>query len=337
MPVQYKDYYEILGVPRDATEEEIKKAFRKLARQYHPDVAKDKKAAEEKFKEINEAYEVLSNPETRKKYDALGAAWRNGEQFGQQYPGWQGGRWTSPDGTTHYEFHFGGTGYSDFFERFFSGGGRFSGFEDLLSSFGGGNDGAGTAEETETRRRGADIEGNIMVTLEEALKGSIRTISLERFSPETGQKEVHTFKVRIPAGVKDGQLIRVPGKGHKGSGGGAPGDLYLRVRFAAHPDFKVVGNDIYYELELAPWDAVLGKTVSIPTLDGNCINVKVPQGTNNGQKLRVRGYGLPDARTKDRGDLYVVVNVKLPQTITEQERKLWEELRRVSKFNPQED
>jgi len=340
MPVQYKDYYEILGVPRDASQEEIKKAFRRLARQYHPDVAKDKKAAEEKFKEINEAYEVLSNPETRKKYDALGAAWKSGAAFDQQYPGWESRRWTSPDGSQHFEFHFGGTGFSDFFERFFGGGARFSGFEDLFSSFGTSGNGAATMGEPQTTaypgRRGADIEGDIMVTLEEALNGSVRTISLERVSPETGQTEVHTFKVRIPPGVKDGQLIRVPGKGHKGTGGGMPGDLYLRVRYAAHPYFKVVDRDLYYELDLAPWDAVLGTTVSIPTLDGN-VNVKIAPGTNNGQKLRVRGYGLPDPKTKERGDLYVIVNIKLPSTVTEEEKKLWEELKRVSKFNPQED
>lgn len=334
MPIQYKDYYEILGVPRDASEEEIKKAFRRLARQYHPDVAKDKKAAEEKFKEINEAYEVLSNPETRRKYDALGAAWKDGVPFDQQYPGWESRKWTSPDGAQHFEFHFGGTGFSDFFERFFGGSSQFPGFENLFSSLRSGYDGAGDETGTWQRKRGADIESDIMVTLEEVLNGSIRTISLDKVLPETGKKETQTFKVRIPPGVKDGQLIRVPGKGHEGDG--APGDLYLRVRYAAHPYFKVVGRDLYYELDLAPWDAVLGTTVSIPTLDGN-INVKIAPGANNGQKLRVRGYGLPDAATKERGDLYVVINIKLPSTISPEERKLWEELKRVSKFNPQEE
>ncbi|MCX8090085.1 MAG: DnaJ domain-containing protein [Verrucomicrobiae bacterium] len=329
MPVEFKDYYAILGVPRDATDEEIKKAFRKLARQYHPDVARDKKAAEEKFKEINEAYEVLGDPVKRKRYDELGANWKAGMGF-EPPPGWQGraGRWTSPDGTEAFEFHFGGTGFSDFFEQFF--GGRAAGFEDFFRQARGRRGGFG---DQSFATRGEDIEGDILVTLEEALHGSVRSLSLQKTNPRTGETETHTFKLRIPPGVQDGQRIRVPGKGGEGSGGGPPGDLYLRVRLAAHPDFRVRGADLYHDLELAPWEAVLGCTVEVPTLDGR-VTVRIPPGTTNGQRLRVRGRGLPRGPGGERGDLYVVVNIAVPAQVTEEERALWEKLRRASRFNP---
>ena len=335
MPVEFKDYYAILGVPREASEEDIKKAFRRLARQYHPDVAKDKKVAEEKFKEINEAYEVLGDPAKRKKYDTLGANWKRGAGF-EPPPGWQqerGTRWTSPGGAQHYEFHFGGTGFSDFFEQFF-GGGRFGGFEEMLrsaSARGGFDGGAGR----EFAMPGEDIEGDILVTLDEVMNGSVRSISLQKVNPRTGQAETHAFKVRIPAGVQEGQTIRVPGKGGEGSGGASAGDIYLRVRLAAHPDFRPRGADLYHDLHLAPWEAVLGCTVEAPTLDGK-VSVRIPPGTNNGQQLRVRGRGLLRGQSGERGDLYVVVNVELPQNITDEERALWERLCSTSRFNPRQ-
>ncbi len=327
MPVEFKDYYAILGVPRDATEEQIKQAFRRLARQYHPDVAKDKKLAEEKFKEINEAYEVLGDPVKRRRYDQLGANWKAGMGF-EPPPGWESraGRWTSPDGTETFEFRFGGTGFSDFFEQFFGGGA--TGFEELFRQVRGRRAGA---EPFATR--GEDIEGDILVTLEEALHGSVRSLTLEKVNPRTGQTETHTFKVRIPAGVQDGQRIRVPAQGGEGLGGGPPGDLYLRVRLAAHPDFRVRGADLYYDLDLAPWEAVLGCTVEVPTLDGR-VAVRIPPGTRGGQRLRVRGRGLPHGPGQDRGDLYVVVNIVVPTQVTEEERALWEKLRRLSRFDP---
>ena len=330
MPVEFKDYYRALGVTRDASDAEIKKAFRKLARQYHPDVAKDKKAAEEKFKEINEAYEVLSDPQKRKKYDQLGSRWKEGAGF-EPPPGWQsyGGRGARPAGTPGgEEFHFGGTGFSDFFEQFFGGGSHFG--------FGFGENGGGGADQFRQARgpiRGNDIEGDILVTLDEAMRGSVRTISLQRTDPRTGRTETHSFKVRIPVGVQEGQTIRVPGKGGEGPSGGTSGDLYLRVRFAAHPDFRVRNANLYYDLDLAPWEAVLGTTVSVPTLDGR-VKVRIPPRTSNGQQFRVRQRGLPKDQNGQRGDLFVVVNVQLPRQISEEERKLWEQLSKTSGFNP---
>jgi curved DNA-binding protein len=331
MPVEFKDYYATLGVPRDASEQDIKKAFRKLARQYHPDVAKDKKAAEEKFKEINEAYEVLSDPEKRKKYDRLGARWQEDAGF-QPPPGWEGGGWTSPDGAQTQEFHFDGTGFSDFFEQFFGRGGRYGGFEE---GFRAGRRGGGA--EAQFAQRGGDIEGDILVTLDEVLHGSSRTISLQRVDPRTGQTETETIKVRIPPGVQDGQSIRVRGKGGEGVGGGEPGDLYLRVRLAAHPDFRVRGSDLYYDLDLAPWEGVLGSSVTVPALGGGRVKLRIPPGTTNGRQFRLRGQGLPKGRNGERGDFYAVVVVQLPQQVSDEERALWEKLRDTSTFNPRQE
>ena len=328
MPVEFKDYYQSLGVARDASADDIRKAFRKLARQYHPDVAKDKTAAEEKFKEINEAYEVLSDPAKRKKYDTLGANWnRTQPPPGAGGPGFGGGRGFRGQNGEEFEFHFGGTGFSDFFEQFFGGRGeRGFGFEDL----GQGQRGTGTAGGA--AMRGQDIEGDILVTLDEAIHGSIRTISFQRRNRQTGQVASENFRVRVPVGVAEGQMIRVPGKGEEGRNGGPAGDLYLRVRFAQHPDFRVRGSDLYYDLELAPWEAVLGATVSIPALDG-AVSVRVPAGANKGQQLRVRGKGLPGPGGT-RGDLYAVIAISMPGEVTAEERELWQQLATRSSFNP---
>jgi curved DNA-binding protein len=320
--VQYKDYYETLGVPRGASDAEIKKSFRKLAREYHPDVAKDKKRAEEKFKEINEAYEVLSDPAKRKKYDELGSGWKSGAEF-RPPPGWEsfsGGqvfRGRAQPGE-EFEFHFGGTGFSDFFEQLF--GSRMRG--------GFGSRGGFRAEEF--AERGADIEGDIMVTLDEAMRGSVREVNVRR--PVGRATKTETYQVRIPPGVTEGQKLRVAGRGEAGSGGGESGDLYLRVRLARHPDFEVDGHDLIYEAELAPWEAVLGAEISVPTLAGR-VNIKIPAGTQDGQKLRVRGRGLP-SRDNGHGDLFVVARIAVPSKISDAERKLWEQLKRESKFNP---
>lgn len=322
MPVEFKDYYSILGVPRDASEDDIKKAFRKLARKYHPDVAKDKKSAEAKFKEINEANEVLSDPVKRKKYDQLGANWRDGDQGFQPPPGWSGG-----GGAGEHEFHFGGTGFSDFFEQFFSGGTRHGFPQQEGYDFGEARRGGGRA------RRGSDVEGDILVTLEEAMHGTTRPISLQTQNPQTRQLETHSFQVRIPPGATDGRRIRVPGQGEPGRNGGPAGDLFLRVRHAAHPDFKAKETDVYHELDVAPWEAVLGAEVVVPTLDGS-IKLRIPAGAENGQKLRVRGRGLPKGKTGERGDFYVVVTVQLPSSLTDAERAQWEKLREISTFNP---
>src|SRR6266513_1185208 len=275
MPVQFRDYYETLGVPKTATEDEIRSAFRKLARKYHPDVAKDKKAAEEKFKEINEAYEVLSDPEKRKKYDQLGADWNRPGGF-QPPPQWQG---QQPGGG------FGGR--------------------------------AATAE------RGADVEADIMVTLEEALHGSTRTVSLRR----AGSDKVEQYQVKIPRGVREGQRIRLRGQGEAGAGGGKSGDLFLRVRLAKHPDFSVEGSDLIHEVRIQPWQAVLGGELLVPTPEGK-VRLKIPPGTQGGQRFRLRERGLPGVSGK-RGDLYVVGQINIPKKLTEREREVWSELAKL--------
>lgn len=346
MAVKFRDYYEVLGVARGASEDEIRKAFRKLARQYHPDVAKDKKVAEEKFKEINEAYEVLSDHDKRKKYDELGANWKQGAEF-RPPPGWQNMRGEPfPGGAgrggrgAEFEYQFGGTGFSDFFEALFgSTNGRRGGF-------------SGFATEEKFAERGRDVECDIMVTLEEAMSGSVRAINVQRAiecsqcggSGARGQHvcnvcggsgrvaKADTYQVRIPPGVAEGQRLRIAGRGEAGVGGGASGDLYLRVRLARHPDFEVQDNNLVHETELAPWEAVLGAQISVPTLEAP-VNIRIPPGTQNGQRLRVRGRGLPQ-RGGTRGDLIVAIRVEVPKQISDRERALWEQLSRESNFNP---
>lgn len=318
MAVEFKDYYATLGVPRTATEEELKKAFRNLARRYHPDVAKDKKGAEDKFKEINEAYEVLSHPENRNKYDTLGADWKQGAGS-QPPPGGRRRRGPQPGGGP--EFEFGGTGFSDFFEQFFSRGGqRAGGFATERGP------GHGSAQ------RGHDVEGDLAVSLEEVLRGTIRSVSLRSTDPATGGPVTQTFKVRIPVGVQDGQRIRVAGKGGVGTGGAAAGDLILGVRYSAHPEFRARAADLLSDLEIAPWEAVLGTTLAVPTLEGS-VTLRVPAGTQDGSQLRVRQQGLPTG-SEGRGDLYVTLAVKLPVTVTDEERVLWEALAKGSTFDP---
>lgn len=340
MSVQYKDYYTSLGVQRDASDADIKKAFRKLAREFHPDVARDKKKAEEKFKEINEAYEVLGDPAKRKKYDELGANWKSGADF--RPPGdWAnaGGarRASGGPGRADYEFQFGGTGFSDFFEQVF--GGRHSGNSQQFTS-------------EETAEHGRDIEGDIMVTLDEAMSGSVRAVNVRHAvecetcggTGRRGQRTCQTcagegrvtkedqYQVKIPAGVTEGQRLRLAGRGEAGARGGKAGDLFLRVRLAKHPDFEIEGANLIHEAEIAPWEGVLGTSLAVPTLTGR-VNIKIPPGTQNGQKLRVRGRGLSKPGA-EHGDLIIVARVELPAKITDSERKLWEQLARESSFNP---
>jgi curved DNA-binding protein len=324
MAVKFKDYYETLNVTRTASPDEIKQAFRKLARQYHPDVAKNQATAEEKFKEINEAYEVLSDPEKRRRYDELGAQWQDAAAGSAPPRGGQP-RWSNvpPDAS---EFEFGGTGYSDFFESFFSGGREGFGFSQRGATRGGSRDAGGFAFP------GNDVEADILVTLDEVLRGSQRKITLRR-PPMNGESErTNTYQVRIPPGVREGQRIRLAGQGEPGHGGGAAGDLYLRVRLARHPDLSVRDADLYYELELAPWEAVLGVQARIPTLDGTT-SLRVPAGTLAGSRLRLRGLGLP-REDHGRGDLYATVTIQTPATVSAEERVLWENLARVSTFKP---
>ncbi|MBV8176256.1 MAG: J domain-containing protein, partial [Verrucomicrobia bacterium] len=227
----------------------------------------------------------------------------------------------------NFEFHVDGTGFSDFFEQFFGRSGRFGGVNDFAGSQ------ARSTEEGGFALRGADLESDILVTLEEALAGSVRTVSLQRVNRRTGEARTQNLRVRIPPGVREGQAIRVAGMGEDGIGGGAPGDLYLRVRFAAHPEFRVRGADLYYALDLAPWEAVLGTKVVVPTLKDR-VSVRIPPGTNQGRQLRVRGRGLPIGSSGRHGDLYVVINIQVPQKPSDEERELWKQLSRVSPFNP---
>jgi curved DNA-binding protein len=341
MALEYKDYYKTLGVSRTAGDEEIRKAFRKLARKYHPDVASDKKIAEGKFKEINEAYEVLGDPQKRAKYDQLGANWESGAHFRPPHSGAR--RRTRSGGSgefSDFEFQFGGTGFSDFFEQVFGAqAGRHRTWED--------------AEEfAPFAERGQDVEADILVSLEEALKGSIRTISLQLRAPcarcrgsgqlannpcascqGSGQtSRVDQYQVRIPPGVREGQRLRLAGRGQTGAGSGPAGDLFLRVRLARHPDFTVDGHDLQHTLEIAPWEAVLGAKVDVPTLS-DAVSIKIPPGSRNGQRLRIRSHGLP-LKGGGRGDLYVQLRIEVPVAVTDSERVLWENLSRESRFNP---
>ncbi len=355
MGPEFKDYYKILGVERSVGNDDLRKAFRQLARKYHPDVAKNKKEAEEKFKEINEAYEVLSDPEKRRTYDQLGPYWKQGPQF-RQSPGWQefsGGKAgragrPGPGGNGGgAEFEFGGTGFSDFFEQLFG--------QRANRRRSGGDSGRGgfRSAPEDLAEAGRDIEGDIMVTLEEALRGSVRSVSLRRAAAcdqcggtgQSGRKpcaachgegvvsRTETHQVKIPPGITDGARLRIGGKGEAGVGGGPPGDLFLTVQLAGHPDFRVEGANLYYDLELAPWEAVLGASVSVPTLEGS-VNIRIPPGTQTGQQLRVRGRGL--GRESDRGDLHVLIRVQVPKDITDAERRLWEQLAKDSNFRPRE-
>lgn len=303
MNINYKDYYKILGVKRDAPEDEIKKAFRKLARKYHPDHAKGDASAEDKFKEINEAYEVLGDKTKRAQYDELGENWSNGGGF-RPPPGWQQRR-----GGPGMDAAFSGTGFSDFFETFF-GGGR-------AHPFGGGV-GFGDGH-TGRMHAGRDLEADILVSLEEANNGAVRHLTVQR-----RQGGVETLKVKIPAGVREGQRIRLTGKGEPGMGGGPNGDVYLTVRLEKHPDFRVEGADLYYDVELWPWEAALGCRKTVPTLRQS-VAVRIPEGASTGKKLRLKGLGLMNA-AGTRGDLYAVVQIRMPESVTAEERKHWEAL-----------
>jgi curved DNA-binding protein len=308
MSAKFRDYYQTLGVSKTATAAEIKSAFRKLARQHHPDTAKDKKAAEEKFKEINEAYEVLGDPEKRKRYDEFGADWQHGAPpphggFQRAGGGFRPGRGGATD---EEEFSFGGTGFSDFFEQMFGGRRGRGGFEDIP-------------------QRGQDVEADIMVTLEEALNGSTRQISFRRGN----SKKLETYTVKIPKGIREGQRIRLAGQGGTGAGGAGAGDLFLRVKFQRHPEFDIEGGDLYHEVEIPAWDAVLGCNVTLPTLGGRA-KLKIPPGSQNGKKFRLPGMGLPEGASK-RGDLYAVVNITVPENPPPKEKALWEQIEAMNR------
>jgi DnaJ-class molecular chaperone len=344
MAVKFKDYYDILGVSKGASEDEIRKAFRNLARKYHPDVNPGDKSAEEKFKELNEAYEVLSDPEKRKRYDALGQNWKSGADFtpppgweGTPPPGWEGGRVEFADFGDIFGGDGGSTGFSDFFESLF--GGRRPGRR-RAAGF---------------RVRGHDIEAEIEIPLQEAHRGGTRSIALQvnEVCPEckgTGVKDGNvcptcggtgavrrqkSLDVKIPAGVRDGTVIRLTGQGEPGANGAPSGDLLLRVRIEPHPLFEIVGDgDVQIELPIAPWEAALGAKVAVPTLDGT-VEMTIPPGTQGGQRLRLRGQGL-NRRGAGRGDQYVKLKIVIPPRLNSRERELFEKLAAESRFSPRE-
>ena len=285
MPVEYKDYYAILGVSRNAKPDDIRKAYRKLAKEFHPDVNKSA-GAEDKYKEINEAYEVLKDPAKREKYDRLGQNWRNGQDF------------TPPNGWGNFSggsFSTGGD-FSDFFRTIFGNAGGFGGFQDIFS---GG---------IHHQQQNSDTEAELTLTLEQVYRGGEMAMSLNG----------STINVRLPKGITEGSRIKLAGKGNNAS------DLYVNVHIAPHKVFTVEGADLTRDVFVPVWDAVLGRDIHVQTLDGS-VSVKMPSGIQDGQKLRLRGKGLPK-RDGTNGDMYVRVRVELPKNLSPQQKKLWQEL-----------
>ncbi len=329
--MEFKDYYSTLGVAKTATEKEIKQAYRKLARKFHPDVNPGDKSAEARFKEINEAYEVLGDPDKRKKYDELGANWRMYEQAGASgganpfvggpYGGWNvnfGGGTGGFRTMTEDEMRemFGDTNpFSDFFQTFFGG---------AMGSQG---------EETGRRgrarprsRQGRDVEHDIELGLEDAVHGTTRRLDIAM----NGQRR--TVDVRIPPGVSEGSRVRIPGEGESGSGGAKAGDLYLRIHLAPHPRFERKGRDLYTRVAVPLTTAVLGGEADVMTLSGKSLRLKIPPTTQNGQVFRLKGHGMPTAGKPDQtGDLYATVDVQLPKTLTPEQRQHFEALQKLEK------
>jgi curved DNA-binding protein len=328
--VDFKDYYSTLGVAKTATDKEIKQAFRKLARKYHPDVNPGDKAAEAKFKEVNEANEVLSDPQKRKKYDELGANWRayenvppGADPFGGGAP--FGGQWNTGGGPggfrtmTEEEMNemFGGGGgdspFSDFFKTFFGG----MGPEEAAGARGG--------RARPRARKGQDVEHPFELDLEDAIRGSVQRLQLRH------DGHARTVEVRIPPGVTDGSRVRVAGEGGRGSGSAASGDLYLRVQLKPHPVFDVKGRDVYTRARVPVPIAVLGGEVDVTTPEHKTLRLKLPAGTQSGQRFRLRGHGLPQVGKPDeRGDLYANVEVDVPKMLSDDEKRLYEELRKLA-------
>jgi curved DNA-binding protein len=327
MAVKFQDYYQTLGVERSVSREEIQKAYRKLARKYHPDINKDKDA-EEKFKQINEAYEVLKNPEKRKKYDTLGPNWQAGQDFTPP-PGWEGVHFdfrTYPEGVADFDQGgFRGGGFSDFFEMLFGQGPK---------GFTAGRQGGGTRTRNWSMR-GRDQEADITISLEDAYRGASKTITLQTVEPGSGGTLVQKskqYEVKIPAGVTEGAWIRLAGQGGGGVGQGESGDLFLRVHIAPHPIFRLEGQDLFVDVPITPWEAVLGAKMDVATLDSS-VKMTLPAGTQGGQRFRIRGKGFPK-KGGEKGDLYATVRIAVPKTVTTKEKELFEELGRSSSFNP---
>jgi DnaJ-class molecular chaperone len=328
--LEFKDYYQTLGVAKTASDKELKQAYRKLARKHHPDVNPGDKSAEARFKEINEAYEVLGDPEKRRKYDELGANWRQYEQAQQQGQGFPGGGpfgGGAPGGGA-WNINMGGPGggyrtmseeemhelfgnedpFSDFFRTFFGGGGQREG----------GRPRQGRAPRAQN---GRDIEHEVELTLEEAYHGATRRVSIKQGG------HARSVDVRIPVGVKDGSRVRAAGEGESGGNGGSSGDLYLRVRLKPHAVFERQGNDLHAKVAVPVTTAVLGGEAQVPTITGS-VRLKIPETTQSGQVFRLKGHGMPAVgKPDDRGDLYATVEVQLPRSLTRDERVQWEKLK----------
>jgi len=310
--MRYKDYYAVMGVARDASQDEIKRAYRKLARKFHPDVSKEPDA-EARFKELGEAYEVLKDPEKRAAYDGLGTKWQAGQDF-RPPPDWNEG----------FEFHGGGfTGaspeqFSDFFDSLFgraAPGGGFAG-----------------ATRREFHARGEDTYAKILIDLEDAYTGRTRSVTLEHTEAGPGGRpsvKTRTLNVSIPKGVRQGQHIRLAGQGSPGIGRGGRGDLFLEVEFRPHRFYRVEGNDVFVDLPVAPWEAALGATVKAPTPSGY-VDLRIPPNSSNGRKLRLKDRGIP---ARQPGDLFVVLNVALPKADSEAAKNAYTEFARAFDFD----
>ncbi len=312
--MEYKDYYKVLGVERNASQDEIKKRYRKLARDCHPDMCKDDPGAEKRFKEVNEAYEVLGDPEKRQRYDALGSNWQDGQSF-RPPPDFENifgdifGARSGRQGGKTFTFDFGSGarggrgpgGFSDFFESLF------------------GDIGMGRSAGRQAAARGGDLESEISITLDDAHRGGTKEILVQG---PTGEKRLN---VKIPQGAYDGMRIRLAGQGNQGPGGS--GDLFLRIRLASGDRYKLEGSDIVVDVPLAPWDAALGTTTEIVTPDGT-LNLKIPPGVSSGQRLRLKGKGLAH-----RGDLFAQIRIVTPKRLSNEEKRLFTELKKVSPFN----
>ena len=322
--MEFRDYYEVIGVARDATQDEIKRTYRKLARKYHPDVS-DNSDAEERFKELGEAYAVLKDPEKRAAYDQLGANWKDGQDF-RPPPGWDEGFEFSGGGTAD----FGGDGYAS---HGGVGGEQFSDFFETL--FGQGH-GGGYARRRELHIHGQDRHARISVDVRDSYTGATRSITLH--APElTDDGHVVTrdrlLNVKIPKGIRDGQKIRLAGQGGPGMGNGKAGDLFLEVELRPDDRYRVDGDDVYLDLPVTPWEAALGATVTVPLPSGN-VDLKIPAGSNQGGKLRLKGKGIP---AKQPGDLYVVFDVKLPPAHSDEAKALYKKMSEEMPFNPRAD
>jgi len=310
--MEFKDYYATLGVERSATPEEIKRAYRKLARKYHPDVSKESNA-EERFKEVGEAYKVLGDPEKRAAYDDVGRRYHGGQEF-QPPPGWDSG------------FEFSGRDFGPGEAREFS--------EFFQSLFG--RVGAGRRERADRHLHGQDHHARVVIELEDAYRGARRTISLRVPTVDTQGHTIlqeRQLDVTIPKGIREGQHLRLAGQGGPGEGGAPPGDLYLQVAFRTHPHFRVDGADIYLDLPVSAWEAALGATVTVPTPDGQ-VQLTVPAGSASGRRLRLRGKGLPGIPP---GDMYAVLRVTAPPAETAAAKSAYEALARAfAGFNPRQ-